>query len=228
MQSILPARNFRTFCSKKNVECISLKYMALGPTSRQQAKMSMQLAQAFDQTLTDILPMSELVGMKADIEAAKNILKTVETADDLYAIYRTDVPAGHMSIRNLLAVLLERMSEIQCRSSYAIERIKMTLSSSHVESLHKNMKDKKKGDTTVNLYQPTYTASDLEKAMNEFKDVMGDGVKPKFEYALKKGKGLRCTRLHGICKPVILNSKKNYSEQQINTAKTLAKIMRHT
>lgn len=190
--------------------------------------MSIQLAQTFDQALADILPMSELVGMKADVEAARQILKTVETADDLYAIYRTDVPAGSMSIRNLLAVLLERMDEINCRSAYAIQRIKMTLGSSHVESLHKVMKDKKKGDTTANLYQPSYSAADLEKAMNDFKDVMGETVKPKFEYAQKKGKGLRCARLHGICKPVILNSKKNYSEQQISSAKTLAKIMRHT
>lgn len=190
--------------------------------------MSIQLAQMLDQTLTDILPMSEFVGMKQDVEAARQLLKTVETADDLYAIYRTDVPAGSMSIRNLLAVVLERMEEINCRSSYAIQRIKMTLQSSHVESLHKVMKDKKKGDTNVNLYQPSFTASDLEKAMTEFKDVMGEGVKPKFEYALKKGKGLRCTRLHGICKPVILNSKKNYNEQQISSAKALAKVMRHT
>jgi hypothetical protein len=190
--------------------------------------MSIQLSQMFDQTLTDILPMSELVGMKGDVEAARQLLKSVETADDLYAIYRTDVPAGNMSIRNLLAVILERMDEIHCRSSYAIQRIKMTLSSAHLESLHKIMKDKKKGDTAVNLYQPTYSANDLEKAMTEFKDVMGDNAKPKFEYAMKKGKGLRCARLHGICKPVILNSKKNYSDQQIASAKALAKVMRHT
>lgn len=156
--------------------------------------MSIQLASTFDQALSDILPMSELVGMKADVEAARQLLKTVETADDLYTIYRTDVPAGSMSIRNLLAVLLERMNEISCRSSYAIERIKMTLGSSHVESLHKVMKDKKKGDTTVNLYQPTYTAYDLDKAMNEFKDIMGDNVKPKYDYALKKGK---------VCFPIL-------------------------
>lgn len=190
--------------------------------------MSIQLSQTFDQTLTDILPMSELAGMKADVEHARQLLKTVETAEDLYTIYRTDVPAGSMSIRNLLAVLLERMEEINCRSSYAIQRIKMTLQSPHVESLHKVMKDKKKGDTNVNLYQPSYTAGDLDKAMNEFKDVMGDAVKPKFEYALKKGKGLRVLRLHGICKPVIQNSKKNYSEQQISSAKNLSKVMRHT
>jgi hypothetical protein len=172
--------------------------------------------------------MSELVGMKADVEHARQLLKSVETAEDLYALYRTDVPAGSMSIRNLLAVLLERMDEINCRSSYAISRIKMTLQSSHVESLHKVMKDKKKGDTNVNLYQPNFNANDLDKAMNEFKDVMGDTLKPKFDHALKKGKGLRVVRLHGICKPVIQNSKKNYSEQQINSAKNLAKVMRHT
>ena len=197
-------------------------------TTQKNANMSMQLAQMLDQTLMDILPMSELVGMKGDVEAARQLLKTIETADDLYSIYRTDVSTGSMSIRNLLAVLLERLDEIHCRSSYGIQRIKMTLASSHIESLHKTMKDKKKGDTTVNLYQPNFSASDLEKAMNEFKDSMGDSAKPKFEYAMKKGKGLRCARLHGICKPVIVNSKKNYSESQIASAKTLAKVMRHT
>jgi|LakMenEpi03Aug12_release.lakeMendotaPanAssembly.Ray.scaffolds.fasta_scaffold173147_2 hypothetical protein len=190
--------------------------------------MSIQLAQTLDQALADILPMSELVGMKADVEHARQLLKSVETAEDIYAIYRTDVPTGSMSIRNLLAVLLDAMDNINCRSAYALQRIKMTLQSSHVESFHKVMKDKKKGDVNVNLYQPSFNASDLDKAVNDFKDVMGDTVRPKVEYALKKGKGLRVTRLHSICKPVVQNSKKTYSEQQIASAKNLSKVMRHT
>lgn len=190
--------------------------------------MSIELAQTLDKTLEDILPMADLVGMRADVEAARRHLKVVETADDLFAIYRTDVPAGNMSVRNLLAVILERMDEVNCRSGYAIQRIKMTLGSAHIESLHKLMKDKKKGDITANLYQPTYSASDLEKAMETFKESMGDGLKPKFEYAQKKGKGARCLRLTGICKPVIANSKKNYSSAQTDAAKNLAKVMRYT
>jgi hypothetical protein len=190
--------------------------------------MSIELAQTLDKTLEDILPMADLVGMRADVEAARNHLKTVETSDDLFAVYRTDVPAGNMSVRNLLAVIMERMTEVHCRAGYAIQRIEMTLKSAHVESLHKLMKDKKKGDIAVNLYQPTYTASDLEKAMETFKETMGDGLKPKLVYAEKKGKGLRCARLFAISKPVTANSKKTYSSAQIDAAKNLIKVMRHT
>lgn len=107
------------------------------------------------------------------------------------------------------------------------ERIKMLMDSPYINSLHKIMKDKRKESTDIRLYNPSHTSGDLEKALKEFQSVMGDNVKPKIENALKKGKGVRCARLGGVCKPVISNSKKSYSPAQIAAAKGLVAVMRN-
>lgn len=103
----------------------------------------------------------------------------------------------------------------------------MTNESPHIASLHKIMHEAKKGSTEIKLYHPSASSKDMEKALTEFQKVMGDNVKPKIEGALKKGKGARCTKLGGICKPVITNSKKSYSPGQIDAAKNLMKVMRN-
>lgn len=189
--------------------------------------MSLDLANQLCKLLEDSQRMAGLVGLGADVEAARSALKGVETADDLYNIYRTDVPTGAMSIRNLLAVLDDRLQELQCTSTHCRDRIRMTNTSPHVESLHKLMSDKKKGATDIRLYHPVFNSNDLDKALTEFQNVMGDNVKPKIEHAMKRGKGVRCPRLGGICKPVISNSKKNYSPAQIAAAKSLVNVMRN-
>lgn len=172
--------------------------------------------------------MSELVGLSADVEAAISALKSVETAEDLFQIYRTDTAPGQMSIRNLIAVLDERLQDLHSTSGHCRERIRMTNSSPHIASLHKIMADKKKGATDIRLYHPSSSASDFEKALTEFTTVMGEDIKPKIEQALNKGKGQgRCNRLRGIAKPVINNSKKSYSTAQITAAKGLVSIIKN-
>jgi hypothetical protein len=71
--------------------------------------MSMDLANQLHKLLEDNQRMANLVGLGADVEAAKSALKGVETAEDLYEIYKTDVAPGCMSVRNLIAVLDERL-----------------------------------------------------------------------------------------------------------------------
>lgn len=188
--------------------------------------MSMDLANQLYKVLEDNQRVGELVGLGSDIETAKSALKSVETAEDLYQIYRTDVPPGAMSVRNLIAVLNERLQELHSTSGHCRERIRMTNESPQIASLHKIMADKKKGSTEVKLYQPSCSSSDFDKALAEFQTVMGDNVKPKIEHALKKGKGARCARLGGVCKPVISNSKKSYSPAQIAAAKGLISVIR--
>ena len=189
--------------------------------------MSIDLANQLFKLLEDTTRMANLVGLGGDVEAAKSALKGVETAEDLYQIYRTDVAPGAMSIRNLVIVLDERLNEIHSTSGHCRERMKMVNESAHISSLHRVMAEKKKGATDIRLYHPSCNAGDFDKALAEFQSVMGDNVKPKIEYALKKGKGIRCTRLGGVCKPVITNNKKNYSPGQIAAAKGLLSVMRN-
>lgn len=191
------------------------------------ATMSMDLANQLVRLLDDNRRMAELVGLGGDVEAAISALKSVETSEDLYQIYRTDVPIGAMSVRNLIAVLDERLQDLHSTSGHCRERIRMTNDSPHIASLHKIMAEKKKGSTEVKLYHPSSTSTDFEKALTEFQSVMGDNVKPKIENALKKGKGIRCTKLGGVCKPVISNSKKSYSPAQIAAAKSLMTVIRN-
>ena len=186
----------------------------------------MDLANQLYKVLEDVQRMAELVGLSADVEAAKSALKSVETAEDLYQIYRTDTATGQMSVRNLIAVLDERLQDLHSTSGHCRERIRMTNSSPHIASLHKIMADKKKGATDIRLYHPSSTASDFEKALTEFQNVMGDNVKTKIEHALKKGKGMRCIRLGGVAKPVITNSKKSYSPAQITAARGLISVIK--
>lgn len=188
--------------------------------------MSLDLAHQLVKLLEDNTRMANLIGLGADIEAAKSALKGVETADDLYEIYKTDVAPGCMSVRNLIAVLKERLLDIHSTSGHCMERIRMTMESPHISSLHKIMADKKKGSTEVRLYHPSCSGSDLEKALAELQKVVGDNLKPKIEGAMKKGKGQRCGKLVGICKPIITNSKKNYSPSQIDSAKKLITIIK--
>lgn len=189
--------------------------------------MSMDLANQLFKLLEDNQRMADLIGLGPDVEAAKSALKSVETSEDLYQIYRTDVAPGAMSVRNLIAVLDERLQDLHSTSGHCRERIRMTNESPHVASLHRTMAEKKKGATDVRLYHPSCSSSDFDKALTEFQSVMGDNVKPKIEHALKKGKGLRCTRLGGVCKPVITNSKKSYSPAQIQAAKSLMSVIRN-
>ena len=189
--------------------------------------MSIELASQLSKLLSDVQRMADLVGLGADVEVAKSALKSVETSEDLYQIYRTDVAPGSMSIRNLIAVLDERLHDLHSTSGHCRDRIRMVNESPHVTSLHRIMADKKKGSTEIKLYHPSATSTDFEKALTEFQNVMGDNVKPKIEYALKKGKGARCTRLGGVCKPVISNSKKSYSPAQIQAAKSLMNVIRN-
>lgn len=126
----------------------------------------------------------------------------------------------------LLAVLI-RLNTLLCSSGHLRERIQMLMDSPYMGSLHQTMHDKKKGSTDIRLYHPSQSSKDLDKALTEFQNVMGDNVKPKIENALKKGKGLRCLRLNGVCKPVISNSKKSYSPAQIAAAKGLVAVMRN-
>lgn len=187
--------------------------------------MSIELAKQLYKLLEDCHRTAELVGLGADVEAAKVALKGVETSEDLYQIYRTDVSPGSMSILNLIAALDERLENLYAASAFCRDRIRMTRTSAHVSSLHKMMADKKKGSIDIKLYQPACTSSDFDKALKEFQNAMGDNVKPKIENAIKKGKGVRCMKLKGICKPVITNSKKNYSPNQIDTAKALVHVI---
>ena len=196
------------------------------PDATQKHTMSLDLASQLCKLLEDNQRMAEVVGLGGDVEAAKSALKGVETAEDLYQIYRTDVAPGSMSIRNLIAALDERLQDIHSNSGHCRERIRMTLESPHVASLHKMIADKKKGSTDVRLYHPSSTAKDFEAALNEFVGVMGDNVKPKIEGALKKGKGVRCAKLLQIIRPVTNNSKKTSSPAQIEAGKKLAAIIR--
>lgn len=189
--------------------------------------MSMDLANQLYKLLEDTQRTADLVGLGADVEAAKTALKNVETSEDLIQIYRTDVTPGNMSIRNLIAVLDDRLEGLYSASAFCRDRIRMTKDSPHIASLHKLMADKKKGSTDIRLYHPSCTSADFDKALSEFQNVMGDNVKPKIEHALKKGKGARCTRLGGVCKPVIANSKKSYSPAQITAAKSLVSVIRN-
>ena len=132
-----------------------------------------------------------------------------------------------MSVRNLIAVLDGRLQEIHSSAGHLRGRIQMLMESPYIASLHQTMHDKKKGTTDIRLYHPSQSSKDLDKALSEFQNVMGDNVKPKIEMALKKGKGVRCTRLVGVCKPVISNSKKSYSPAQIAAAKGLVAVMRN-
>lgn len=77
--------------------------------------MSMDIATQIYNTLNGDPRMIELVGLSADVQAAMSALRSVETADDLYEIYRSDVKAGEMSVRNLIAVLNGRLQEIHSR-----------------------------------------------------------------------------------------------------------------
>ena len=188
--------------------------------------MSLDLANQLFKLLEDSHRIADVVGLGADVEAAKSALKGVETADDLYQIYRTDVAPGAMSIRNLIAVLDERLQDLHSTSGHCRERIRMTFESPHIASLTKIMAEKKKGATDVRLYHPSSTSKDFEAALAEFLGVMGDNVKPKIEGALKKGKGVRCAKLLQIIRPVTTNSKKTNSPAQIEAGKKLAAIIR--
>lgn len=188
--------------------------------------MSLDLSHQIIKLLEDNTRMAVLMGLGSDVEAAKSALKGVETAEDLYEIYKTDVAPGCMSIRNLIAALKERLQDVNSTSGHCIDRIRMVMESPHIASLHKIMADKKKGSTDVRLYHPSSSGSDLEKALAEFQKVMGDNFKPRVDGAVKKGKGLRCAKLVGICKPVALNGKKVYSQNQIDAAKKLISIIK--
>lgn len=188
--------------------------------------MSIEIANQLCRLLDDTQRMADLVGLGPDVEAARSALKGVETAEDLYQLFRTDVAPGVISIRNLIAVLDERFKDLNSTSGHCLERIRMTLESPHIASLTKVMGEKKKGSTDVRLYHPMCTSKDFDTALTEFQGVMGDNVKPKIEGALKKGRGIRCVRLGGICKPVISNSKKTYSPAQIDAAKKLMSAIR--
>jgi hypothetical protein len=181
----------------------------------------MQIAHLIIKLLEDCHRMADTLGLTNDVNAAKAALKNVETEEDLYQIYRTDVPIGQMSIRNLIAVLTDGLNDMHTSSEHCLRRIQMTLDSPYVVSMHKRMADKKKGSTEICLYKPSANASDLEKSLEEFGSTMGDNIKPKIEIALKKGKGARCEKLMGIAKPIIGNAKKTYSPAQIAAAKKL-------
>lgn len=77
--------------------------------------MSMEIANQIYNTLNGDPRMIELVGLSSDVQAAMSALRSVETADDLYEIYRSDVKPGEMSVRNLIAVLNNRLQEIHSR-----------------------------------------------------------------------------------------------------------------
>lgn len=71
--------------------------------------MSMDIANQIYNTLNGDSRMIELVGLSNDVQAALSALRSVETVEDLCEIYKSDVKAGEMSVRNLIAVLDSRL-----------------------------------------------------------------------------------------------------------------------
>ena len=188
--------------------------------------MSMQIATQMHKLLNDLMRMATLLGLGTEVTAVMSALRGVETMDDLIQLYRTDVRNGELSIGNLFAVLKEGLHDINCTTTHCINRIDMVTQSPHFTSLHKLMVDKKKGSIDPRVYHPTCSAADFEKALAEFQSAMGENVAPKIEYALRKGKGYRCLKLGGVCKPIITNLKKVYTKEQTAAAKALVNAMK--
>jgi hypothetical protein len=189
--------------------------------------MSIELSRQIHDLLTDCSRMAAIVGLQADVDAAKSALNGVETAEDLYNIYRTDVPPGAMSIRNLLAFLDSRLKELHTSSGHCRNLIELLNNSAHVHSLHTLMAAGKKGSTDVSLYHPSSSAKDLDKALTDFQKAMGENLKPRVNVALKRGKGRRCGSLLKICLPICANTKKTYSGAQMEAAKALAHAIKN-
>jgi len=189
--------------------------------------MSLDLANLLRSTLEVDPRTVELVGLGPDVQGAVAALRAVETAEDLFKIYKTDVPPGDLSVRNLLEVLRCRLQDVHNSTGFLRDKIAGVLSSPYVASLEQAMGDQAKGSTDIKLFNPTNTETHLNKAIKEFEEQMKNTTtKVKVENALKKGRGLRLQRLRLVCKPVTVNAKKAYTREQVNSAAALLKCMR--
>ena len=188
--------------------------------------MAMNVASTLATLFEDCQAVTELVGLGPDVEAAKTAVHLVETAEDLFKIFRTDVNAGDVSILNLLSIMDAKLLELQTKATHCRTMIQNVNASPGTVSLKSYMQAHNKGSTNVNLFKPSFTSEDLTKALEEFHTAAADNIKPKIISAQKMGKGKRCIRMGRICGPITRNPK-NYSDEVVETARHLIKIMQN-